>query len=339
MNEPVNRSIVLFSRPVGEPKTENFRLIEGPPPSPAQGQFLVRNQFLSLDPYMRGRMSSARSYAVPVQEGEVMTGGTVGEVLETMHPGYNVGDIVCGYGGWQDYSLLDGVRCRKVDPQWPSSSTALGVLGLPGVTAYTGLLNIGQPKEGETLVVAAASGAVGSAVGQISKIHGARAVGIAGTREKCEFVTAELGFDACLNHRDPGWSEQLKTVCPDGIDIYFENVGGSVFQTVLPLLNEFARIPLCGLVSHYNDTTLPPGPNLTPMLMREVLVKRLTLRGFIVWDFAEQEEEALNHLARWIREGSLKYRENFIDGLENAPQAMIGLLKGENFGKLVVRIR
>ena len=209
---------------------------------------------------------------------------------------------------------------------------------MPGVTAYTGLLNIGQPKKGETVVVAAASGAVGSVVGQIARIKGARAVGIAGSAEKCKFVTEELGFDACVNHNSPDFAEALKVACADGIDVYFENVGGKVFETVSPLFNDFARIPVCGIISAYNATELPPGPNLTPLLMRDILVKRLTYRGFIVWDFASQEKEALTELANWIKEGKLHYREDIVDGLENAPEAFIGLLEGKNFGKLVVRV-
>jgi len=227
---------------------------------------------------------------------------------------------------------------RKIDSQLAPISTATGVLGMPGVTAYTGLLNIGQPKKGETVVVAAASGAVGSVVGQVAKIKGTRAVGIAGSPEKCRFVTEELGFDACVNHKSPDFTEALKNSCPDGIDVYFENVGGKVFQKVLPLLNDFARIPVCGMISHYNATELPPGPNLTPLLMRDILVKRLTFRGFIVWDFASQEKEALTELAKWIKEGKLHYREDIVDGLENAPEAFMGLLEGKNFGKLVVRV-
>ena len=243
-----------------------------------------------------------------------------------------------GYGGWQEYFTLPARALRKVDPAWGPISTAVGVLGMPGVTAYTGLLNIGKPQSGETVVVAAVSGAVGSVVGQVAKIKGARAVGVAGSPEKCKFVTDELGFDACLNHRDADFAEQLGAACPDGIDVYFENVGGKVFETVLPLFNNFARIPVCGMIAHYNATELPPGPNKMPIILRNILTKRLTFRGFIVWDFAEQEPEALTTMAGWIQEGTLKFREDFVEGLETAPEALIGLLKGANFGKLVVRV-
>jgi len=259
-------------------------------------------------------------------------------VLESRSSNFHEGDIVFGSGGWQDYWASEGKALRKIDPQLAPISTATGVLGMPGVTAYTGLLNIGQPKKGETVVVAAASGAVGSVVGQIARIKGAQTVGIAGSAEKCKFVTEKLGFDDCVNHNSPDFAEALKTACAEGIDVYFENVGGKVFQKVLPLLNDFARIPVCGMISHYNATELPPGPNLTPLLMRDILVKRLTFRGFIVWDFASQEKEALTELAKWIKEGKLHYREDIVEGLENAPEAFMGLLEGKNFGKLVVRV-
>ena len=322
----------------GKPGLDNFRLVKEKIQGLEEGRMLVRNHFLSLDPYMRGRMSGVRSYAKPVEVGKVMTGATVGEVIESRHPEFEKGDIVVGRGEWQEYALLKGGECQKVDPSWPSPSLALGVLGMPGVTAYTGMKNIGKPVTGETVVVAAASGAVGAVVGQIAKIHGARSVGVAGSKEKCTYVREELGFDECLLHRAPDFSRNLRESCPDGIDIYFENVGGAVFETVLPLLNDFARIPVCGLISHYNDTQLPEGPNPTPKLMRDILVKRLNFRGFIVWDFAEQEEEALKSLAGWIREGKLKYREDFVDGLDQAPEAFMGLLQGNNFGKLIVRL-
>ena len=279
-----------------------------------------------------------RSYADPVEIDEVMSGGTVGQVIESKNSSFSVGDFVFGYGGWQEFWLQDGKKLKKVDPQLAPISTATGVLGMPGVTAYTGLLNIGQPKKGETLVVAAASGAVGSVVGQIARIKGTRVVGVAGTPEKCEFVKEELGFDACVNHSLQDFAENLKSACPNGIDVYFENVGGKVFEKVLPLLNNFSRIPVCGIISSYNATQLPAGPNQTPLLMRNILIKRLTFRGFIVWDFDSQEEEALTQLSNWIKEGKIRYREDIVDGLENAPEAFMGLLEGKNFGKLVVRV-
>ena len=338
MSNKINRQIILVKRPSGKPQPDDFSLVDASVPVPEEGQVLCKTIYLSLDPYMRGRMNDSKSYADPVKINEVMTGGTVGQVLKSRSTNFQQGDIVYGYGGWQDYWASEGKALRKIDPELAPISTATGVLGMPGVTAYTGFLNIGQPKKGETVVVAAASGAVGSVVGQIAHIKGARAVGIAGSEEKCKFVTEEFGFDACVNHNSPDFSEALKNACPDGIDVYFENVSGKVFETVMPLLNDFARIPVCGLIALYNATELPPGPNLTPLLMRDILVKRLTFRGFIVWDFAAQEKEALKELAKWIKEGKLHYREDIVDGLENAPEAFMGLLEGKNFGKLVVQV-
>ena len=337
-NKIKNRKIVLAKRPVGKPKTENFRLEEDSVPVPKEREVLCKTIYLSLDPYMRGRMNDSKSYTAPVKIDEVMTGGTVGQVLESRNPNFQEGDIVYGYGGWQEFWVLKANDLRKIDPELAPISTATGVLGMPGVTAYTGLLNIGKPQTAETVVVSAASGAVGSVVGQISRIKGARAVGIAGSPEKCKFVKEELGFDECVNHKSPDFPKALKNACPGGIDVYFENVNGKVFETILPLLNEFARIPVCGLIALYNATELPPGPNLTPLLMRDILVKRLTFRGFIVWDFAAQEKEALTELAKWIIEGELHYHEDIIAGLENAPEAFIGLLEGKNFGKLVIQV-
>ena len=338
MSNKINRQIILAKRPSGKPQPADFSLVDASVPVPEEGQVLCKTIFLSLDPYMRGRMNDGKSYAAPLEIKEVMTGGTVGQVLESRSSNFHEGDIVFGYGGWQEFWVQQGKELKKVDPQIAPISTATGVLGMPGVTAYTGLLNIGQPKKGETVVVAAASGAVGSVVGQIARIKGAQTVGIAGSAEKCKFVTEKLGFDDCVNHNSPDFAEALKTACAEGIDVYFENVGGKVFQKVLPLLNDFARIPVCGMISHYNATELPPGPNLTPLLMRDILVKRLTFRGFIVWDFASQEKEALTELAKWIKEGKLHYREDIVEGLENAPESFIGLLEGKNFGKLVVRV-
>ena len=338
MSEKINRQIVLAKRPTGKPESINFRLEETSMPVPKDGQVLCKTIYLSLDPYMRGRMNAGKSYTPPVEIDEVMGGGTVGQVIESKNSEFRAGDFVFGYGGWQEFWVQQGKELKKVDSQIAPISAATGVLGMPGVTAYTGLLNIGQPKKGETVVVAAASGAVGSVVGQIAHIKGARAVGIAGSEEKCKFVTEELGFDACVNHNSPDFAEALKVACADGIDVYFENVGGKVFETVSQLFNDFARIPVCGIISAYNSTELPPGPNLTPLLMRDILVKRLTYRGFIVWDYASQEKEALTELANWIKEGKLHYREDIVDGLENAPEAFIGLLDGKNFGKLVIRV-
>ena len=332
MADGVNRQILLKSRPEGAPSLDNFELAQAPIPEPGEGEVLMRILYLSLDPYMRGRMSAAKSYAAPAAVGRPMVGGTVGEIVKSRHPGYAVGDIVLGYGGWQEYALASGAGLRKLDPKAAPVSTALGILGMPGMTAYFGLLDIGQPKPGETVVVAAASGAVGSVVGQIAKLKGCRAVGIAGGAEKCRFVADELGFDACVDHRAPDFAVRLEAACPEGIDVYFENVGGRVQQTVWPLLNDFARIPVCGLIAQYNATTATPGPDLV-----SVLRKRLLLRGFIVSDFAARQADFLRDAGEWVRTGRLKYREDIVDGLEQAPTAFLGLLQGRNFGKMLVR--
>ncbi|NNM71480.1 NADP-dependent oxidoreductase [Enterovirga aerilata] len=338
MTESQNRRIVLASRPEGEPKPENFRLETVPVPQPGEGEVLIRTRWLSLDPYMRGRMSAAKSYAKPVEVGAVMEGGTVGEVIASRNDRFRVGDIVLCHSGWQDYALSNGQGLRRLDPDEAPVQTALGVLGMPGMTAYTGLLNIGQPKEGETVVVAAATGPVGSAVGQIAKIKGARAVGIAGGPEKCRLLKETFGFDVAIDHRAPDFADRLAQACPNGIDVYFENVGGKVWDAVFPLLNDFARVPVCGIVAHYNDTQLPPGPDRTPQLMGAVLRKRLTLRGFIVWDFAAQAGEFAREMGAWVKAGRVRYLEDVVDGLENAPEAFIGLLKGRNTGKLLIRV-
>jgi NADPH-dependent curcumin reductase len=334
MTERAQR-IVLASRPVGEPTLDNFRLEEVAILQPGPGQMLLRTRWLSLDPYMRGRMSDAPSYAKPVGIGDVMEGGAVSDVV-TYVSGFAKGDIVVGRTGWQTHALSDGSGLQKVDPTRAPISTALGVLGMPGMTAYMGLLEIGKPAAGETLVVAAASGAVGSVVGQIARIKGARAVGIAGGPDKCRYVTKELGFDDCIDHRAPDFAARLAAACPKGIDVYFENVGGAVFEAVFPILNPFARIPVCGLISVYNATTLSPGPILLPHMMRAILTKRLTFRGFIVSDFVYGD--FMRDVSAWVGEGRIKYREDVVEGLENAPRALIGLLRGENFGKLLVRV-
>ena len=338
MPRETNRQIRLAARPVGEPVPSDFALAEAPIPQAGPGEILLKTLFLSLDPYMRGRMNDARSYAASVELGQVMVGGTVSRVVQSQHPGFSPGDIVEGRTGWQEYALSTGEGLRLVDPALGPISTALGVLGMPGMTAYAGLLNIGQPKPGETVVVAAASGAVGSLVGQIARLKDARAVGIAGGRDKCDYVTGALGFDACLDHRSPTFKAELARACPHGIDVYFENVGGAVWDAVFPLLNPFARVPVCGLIAQYNATSLPDGPNMVPAMMRSVLTNRLTLRGFIVSDFASQQEEFLTVVGRWLRDGKVKHREDIVDGLEHAPAAFIGLLKGRNFGKLLVRV-
>jgi NADPH-dependent curcumin reductase len=331
------KRIVLASRPVGEPKPSDFRIEETAIPTPGQGEVLLRTIWLSLDPYMRGRMSDAPSYATPVPVGGVMEAGTVNEVIASNNPNFAKGDIVLARAGWQTHALSDGKGLTKIDPSIAPVSTAIGVLGMPGMTAYTGLLDIGKPRPGETVVVAAASGAVGSAVGQIAKIKGARAVGIAGGKDKCDFVRQELGFDVCLDHRDPDLAAKLKDACPKGIDIYFENVGGAVFEAVFPLLNNFARVPVCGLIAHYNDTQAV-APKWAGVMMRTVLTKRLTIRGFIVSDFADRRADFTRDMSAWVREGKVKYREFVTEGLDNAPGAFMGLLKGANFGKQLVRV-
>ena len=333
MPTSVNRQVVLRSRPVGMPKPGDFDLVESPLPSPKDGEVLCRTIYLSLDPYMRGRISGAKSYAASVEPGQVIVGGTVGEVVESRHPGLATGDVVLGYDGWQSHAVSKGGGLRKLDPKQAPVSTALGVLGMPGMTAYVGLLDIGQPKPGETVVVSAASGAVGSAVGQIAKIKGARAVGVAGSQDKCDYVVRELGFDACVNYRKGDLLASLRQACPNGIDVYFENVGGDVLRAVMQLLNQNARVPLCGLISEYNATESIPGPNLRPLLFNRALIK-----GFIVSDHLARMGDFVKDCGGWLRDGRLKHREDVVVGLEKAPEAFIGLLQGRNFGKLLVRV-
>ena len=328
-----NRQIVLNSRPVGMPAAANFAMVESSVPQPRDNEVLTRTLWLSLDPYMRGRMSDRKSYAPSVEIGAVMVARTVSRVIESRDSGFADGDIVLGAGGWQDYAVLPAASLRKPDPEAAPVSTALGVLGMPGMTAYVGLLDIGRPRAGETVAVSAAAGAVGSVVGQIARIKGCRVVGIAGGAAKCRYVTDELRFDACVDHRGPAFGDALPRACPAGIDVYFENVGGTVQRAVWPLLNDFARVPLCGLIAQYNDVEPTPGPNLS-----SVLTKRLSVRGFIVSDHGDRWEEFYRDVSSWVREGRIKYREDVVDGLEHAPEAFIGLLQGRNFGKLLVRV-
>ncbi|MER9934242.1 NADP-dependent oxidoreductase [Mesorhizobium sp. M0088] len=332
-----NSRVVLASRPQGCPKLDDFRIETVEPLDPGKGELLLQILYLSLDPYMRGRMNAARSYAKPVEIDGVMEGGTVARVIRSRHAGFSEGDIVLSHSGWQSFALSDGVGLRKLDPAAAPITTALGVLGMPGFTAYAGLLTIGQPKAGETVVVAAASGAVGSAVGQIARIKGARAVGIAGGADKCAFVRQELGFDAVVDHRANNFAEQLKAACPDGIDVYFENVGGPVWDAVFPLLNEFARVPVCGLIAQYS-TIVASGTDRLPTLMQQVLHRSLTIRGFIQREFVDQRPAFYREMAGWIASGQVRYREDVVEGLENAPQAFLGLLDGKNFGKLIVQV-
>lgn len=336
---PINRRIVLASRPVGAPVPGNFRLEEVPIPPLSTGRVLLRTLYLSLDPYMRGRMSDAPSYATPVAVDNVMVGGTVSRVESSQHPDYRPGELVLGNNGWQDYALSDGSDLTKIETQMAHPSLALGVLGMPGFTAYMGLLDIGQPKAGETVVVAAATGAVGSVVGQIAKLGGCRVVGIAGGGDKCRYAVEELGFDACVDHRAPNFPQRLAAACSTGIDVYFENVGGAVFDAVLPLLNPAARVPVCGLIARYNDTALPQGPDRLGLLTRTLLTKRIKMQGFIIFQsYGHRYGEFFTQMSRWLEEGKIKFREDILDGLENAPQAFIGLLEGKNFGKLIIRV-
>ena len=339
MSDPVAKQIVLASRPKGPPTEANFRLEEVPVPQLPAGGLLLRVLYLSLDPYMRGRMDDAKSYAKPVGVGEVMSGESVCEVIASDRPGYAAGDIVLAHTGWRTHAAWSGPALRKLDPKQAPITTGLGVLGMPGFTAYAGLYLIGKPKAGETVVVAAAAGPVGSLVGQLAKIVGARAVGIAGGTDKCRYVTEELRFDAAIDHRSPDFPRELAAACPKGIDVYFENVGGAVWQAVLPLLNTFARVPVCGLIAQYNAAAPTAGPNLLPATMRAVLTKSLTLRGFINYEFAaEHHPNFLKTVSAGIADGRIRYREDIADGLENAPAIFIGMLEGKNFGKTLIRV-
>jgi NADPH-dependent curcumin reductase len=339
MSKAVVKQIVLASRPNGPPTAANFRLEEVAMPSLPRGGLLLRVLYLSLDPYMRGRMDDRKSYARSVGVGEVMTGESVCEVLESDRPGCSAGDIVLAHTGWRTHAAWDGPATRKLDPKIAPVTTGLGVLGMPGFTAYSGLYVLGKPKAGETVVVAAASGPVGSLVGQLAKMAGARAVGIAGGTDKCRYVVEDLRFDACLDHRAADLPAKLAAECPKGIDIYFENVSGAVWQAVLPLLNTHARVPVCGLIAQYSAAGPPSGPNLLPATMREVLTKSLTIRGFINTEFvAEHYKDFLKTVSAGIADGTIRYREDITDGLENAPAAFMGLLEGKNFGKALVRV-
>lgn len=331
--------IRLAARPVGEPQDSDFEIVTADLPELTDGQVLLRTVYLSLDPYMRGRMSAAKSYAASVEVGDVMVGGTVCEVLESRAPNCAEGDFVLAATGWQTHAVVPARDTRRLNPAEAPVSTALGVLGMPGFTAYAGLLEIGKPQPGETVVVAAATGPVGSAVGQIARIKGARAVGIAGGPEKCRALLEEFGFDAAVDHRSPTFRDDLDAATPDGIDVYFELVGGPVTEAVLRRLTKFARIPVCGQIANYNATEAPPGPNLLPAFLRQVVTQSLTVRGFIQDEFVPtRHDDFLRDMSGWVAEGSVRYREDVIDGLERAPAAFRGLLAGRNFGKLLVRV-
>ena len=337
-SDTTNRQLILQERPRGEPDDNTLSLVTSDIPKAGPGQMLLRTEYLSLDPYMRGRMSDAASYAASVVLGDVMGGGTVARVVTSDVEGFSEGDWVLSFNGWQDYALSDGKGVTNLGTSPENPSWALGILGMPGFTAWAGLTQIGQPKAGETIVVAAATGPVGATVGQIGKILGCRVVGVAGGPEKCAHAM-EMGFDACIDHKADDFDEQLAAACPDGIDVYFENVGGKVLDGVLPLLNSHARIPVCGLVSQYNATELPDGPDRLNWLMGQILRKKLLLRGFIIFDdFGHLYGEFSAQMTEWLKAGKVQYTEEIIDGLESAPRAFIGLLRGENFGKRVIRV-
>ncbi len=334
MTSEINRRITLKSRPDGYPKMTDFELQEQPIPQPREGEVLIRSIWLSLDPYMRGRMRDAASYAPSVQLGDAIVGGVVGRVVESRTPAFSVGEIVEGPLGWQEYASSDGRNLRRVDTALGPLSTALGVLGMPGMTAYFGFLDVCEPRPGETVVVSAASGAVGQVVGQIAKIMGCRVVGTAGSAEKVNYIVDELGFDAGINYKTEDVPTALAEACPLGVDVYFDNVGGPVTDAVMEQLADFARISVCGQISQYNVEEPPLGPRN----MRALITHQARMEGFLVFQFAARHDEARRRMAGWIREGKLKYREDVVEGLENAPRAFIGMMRGENFGKLLVKV-
>jgi NADPH-dependent curcumin reductase CurA len=332
----MNKQIVLAARPTGFPKDSDFKLVESPIPTAADGQILVRSIFVSVDPYMRGRMNDVKSYAPPVPIDGVMGGGAVAKVIQSNNPVFKEGDIVEGMFGWQEYAVSNGQGVRKIDPSLAPISTALGILGMPGLTAYFGLLEIGKPQPGETVVVSGAAGAVGSIVGQIAKIKGCRAVGIAGADDKVTYLTGELGFDAAFNYKTvDDYYERLKELCPKGIDVYFDNVGGAITDAVFRLINTKARISICGQISQYNLEKLETGPRL---ILTSLLVKQARAEGFLVFQFADKYPEALGQMARWLKQGKLKYAEDIEHGIANTPRAFMAMLKGRNTGKQLVKI-
>ncbi len=332
------QQFTLVERPVGMPDETHLKLEEKDMPSAGEGEVLLKSLYLSLDPYMRGRMNDSASYATPVALGDVMTGEAVSEVLESNCPELSPGDLVIGRTGWQTHSVARPDILYRIDPELAPPSAWLGVIGMPGFTAYVGLLEFGQPKAGETVVVSAASGAVGQVVGQLAKMKGCRVVGIAGAEDKCQHVVDHYGFDACVNYKDEDFEEQLKAACPDGIDVYFENVGGKVFDAVMKLVNDFARIPVCGRIAHYNQTKLPEGPDRLIPFMGQILIKRLMFRGFIQSDHSELLPDFRREMGQWLKEGKVKYQEDVVEGFENTLAAFQGLLQGRNRGKLVIKV-
>jgi NADPH-dependent curcumin reductase CurA len=336
--QDINQRVVLASRPEGKAGLDNFRLEQAPLRQPGSGEALLKTRYLSLDPYMRGRMNANAGYADRVELGDVMVGATVSEVVASRIPKLKEGTLVVANSGWQSYSMTKGSNLQVLDPRIKPPSYALGVLGMPGLTAYVGLLDIGEPQPGQTVVLAASTGAVGSVVGQIAKLKGCRVVGIAGAAEKCKYAVEELGYDACVSHYDDDMAEQLRAACPDGIDVYFENVGGSSWLAVMPLLNNHARVPVCGLIAHYNDSGLPPGPDRMVYLQSQILSRRIKMQGFIISDHWDRMGDFVADMSGWLQQGKIKYREHMVAGLENAPEAFLGFFQGSNFGKLVVKV-
>ena len=335
----INRRYVLAQRPQGMPSDQDFRLEKVAQPEPEQGQVLLRTLYLSLDPYVRGRLDDVPSYSPPLAIGDVICGGTVCRVEQSLHPDYQVGDLVLAYTGWQDYALSDGEGLQKLDANMAHPSYALGLLGMPGFTGYMGLTDIGNPQVGETVVVAAATGAVGSVVGQVAKLRGCRAVGIAGGVEKCRYAVEKLGFDVCIDHRAADFAHQLKQACDKGIDVYYENVGGAVFDAVLPLLNTKARIPVCGMISQYNGHHSDHQQDRLPLLMSTILKKRMRVEGFIIsQDYGDRYPEFYAQMSTWLAQGKIVFKEDIVDGLENSITAFQGLLSGKNFGKLIIKV-
>lgn len=335
---PDNHEIMLASRPNGAPRPDDFDYREADVPAPKEGEVLLRVIYLSVDPYLRGRMSDAKSYAQPFEPGGPISSGCVAEVTESKNSGFKAGDIVTGMMTWSEWQTHSGEGLTKIDPQMGRLSYPLGVLGMPGMTAWTGFNLHGRPKKGETIVVSAATGAVGSLVCQLAKAHGLRVVGVAGGAEKCDYAVKELGCDACVDHRDAELKAKLKAACPDGVDIYFENVGGATLAAVMPLLNPFSRIPLCGMISQYNATAAPEGPDKSGAMWRALLVNRVTVRGFIVTDHWSDYPSFLAEVAPMVKSGQVKTRETVTEGLENTPKAFMALLEGGNFGKAVVQV-
>ncbi|NEY26889.1 NADP-dependent oxidoreductase [Escherichia coli] len=335
----LNRRYVLAQRPQGMPSDQDIRLEQIAQPEPVQGQVLLRTLYLSLDPYVRGRMDDTPSYSPPLAIGDVICGGTVCRVEQSLNEKYQVGDLVLAYTGWQDYALSDGEGLQKLDANMDHPSYALGLLGMPGFTGYMGLTDIGNPQPGETVVVAAATGAVGSVVGQVAKLRGGHAVGIAGGAEKCRYAVETLGFDICLDHKAPDFAVQLKRACSKGIDVYYENVGGAVFDAVLPLLNTKARIPVCGMISQYNGHHSDHQQDRLPLLMSTILKKRMRVEGFIIsQDYGDRYPEFYAQMSSWLAQGKIAFKEDIVEGLENGISAFQGLLSGKNFGKLIIKV-